>query len=165
MTKNRQTDIEAPWDENLLRCPFSSNRSLTEGELARFLPEGHQFTDLEANTAYAIGLFPNISLAMTADSNNWLSFIPLGPERTRVVGGYLVRPGYDTAEPEAAEQRNNLLYEVNEEDAQATWRLQKVLRSTRARPGPLNVREGTCAQFYKYLGRTLAPDRVAAVTD
>ena len=147
------------------RCPFSSKSSFTDGELARFLPEGHQFTDLEANTAYAIGLFPNISLAMTADSNNWLSFIPLGPERTRVVGGYIVRPGYDAAEPEAAEQRNKLLYEVNEKDAQATWRLQRVLRSTRARPGPLNVREGTCAQFYKYLGRTLAPDRVAAVTD
>ena len=145
------------------RCPFSSASSNNESEMARFLPEVHRFTDLEANSAYAIGLFPNISLAMTADSNNWLSFIPLGPERTRVVGGYLVRRGFDEAHPQAAEQRNRLLYEVNEEDAQATWRLQRVLRSTRARPGPLNVREGTCAQFYKYLARTLAPHRVAAV--
>jgi choline monooxygenase len=139
------------------RCPFSSKSSYKDGEMARALPEDHQFTELEINTAYAIGLFPNISLAMTADSNNWLSFIPLGPERTRVVGGYIVRPGYDSTNPEAAQRRNQLLYDVNEEDAQATWRLQKVLRSTRARPGPLNVREGTCAQFYKYLGRTLAP--------
>ena len=138
------------------RCPFSDAGAYKNGALARFLPDDHQFTELEINSAYAIGLFPNVSLAMSADSNNWLSFIPLGPERTRVIGGYAVMPGYDVENPEAAEQRNQLLYSVNEEDAQATWRLQKVLRSSRARPGPLNVREGTCAQFYKYLGRTLA---------
>ena len=143
------------------RCPFSNNSADKQGGMPRFLPNDHEFTALEINTAYAIGLFPNISLAMTADSNNWLSFIPLGPESTRVVGGYIVRPGFDAADPHAAEERNRLLYAVNEEDAQATWRLQRVLRSTRARPGPLNVREGTCAQFYKYLGRTLAPDRVS----
>ena len=143
------------------RCPFSTKSASTEDELARFIPDDNQFTELEANAAYAIGLFPNISLAMSADFNNWLSFIPVGPERTRVVGGYIVRPGYDDAYPQAAERRQNLFYAVNEEDAQATWRLQKVLRSSRARSGPLNVREGTCAQFYKYLARTLAPDRVS----
>lgn len=146
------------------RCPFSKNSAYKEGELARFVPDDNEFTELELNTAYAIGLFPNVSLAMTADSNNWLSFIPVGPERTRVVGGYIVQPGYDTAHPEAAEKRNELLYAVNEEDAQATWRLQNVMRSTKAAPGPLNVREGTVAQFYKYLARTLAPDRVATRT-
>ena len=146
------------------RCPFSKDSAYKEGELARFVPDDNQFTDLELNTAYAIGLFPNVSLAMTADSNNWLSFIPVGPERTRVVGGYIVQPGYDATHPEAAAKRNALLYEVNEEDAQATWRLQNVMRSTKAAPGPLNVREGTVAQFYKYLARTLAPDRVATRT-
>ena len=146
------------------RCPFSEDSAYKKGDMARFLDDDNPFTELEANTAYAIGLFPNISLAMTADSNNWLSFIPLGPERTRVIGGYIVRPGYDTAHPEAAARRNELLYAVNEEDAQATWRLQNVMRSTKAAPGPLNVREGTVAQFYKYLARTLAPDRVATRT-
>ena len=63
------------------RCPFSSKSSYKERGMGGVPPEERQFTDLEANTAYAIGLFPNISLAMTADSNNWLSFIPLGPER------------------------------------------------------------------------------------
>lgn len=139
------------------RCPYSETSSYKYAEHARFIPPDHTFTEQEIDTVYAIGLFPNISLAMTADSNNWLSFIPLGPERTRVVGGYLVMPGYDHEFPENAAKRNELLYAVNEEDAQATWRLQKALRSSRAKPGPLNVREGTCAQFYKYLARTLAP--------
>jgi len=145
------------------RCPYSVHSSYKEGEMARFIPGEDVFTDLEKTSSYAIGLFPNISLAMSIDSNNWLSFIPLGPDRTRVIGGYIVQPGYDAAHPEGAARRNQLLYDVNEEDAQATWRLQQVLRSTKAAPGPLNVREGTCAQFYKYLGRTLAGDRLSGL--
>ena len=137
------------------RCRFSDTGTYAQGEMAPVLPEDNQLTELERTTMYAIGLFPNISLAMTADSNNWLSFIPLGPERTRVIGGFAVRPGYDEAHPEDAEQRNQLFQTINEEDAQATWRLQSMLRSSRAKPGPLNIREATCAQFYKYLARAL----------
>ena len=126
---------------------------------------GHQprpgctFTELEETTAYAIGLFPNISLAMSTATNNWLSFIPMGPERTRVIGGFVVAPEM-AADAEVMAASNELVHAVNEEDGQATWRLQQVMRSARAAPGPLNVREGTCAQFYKYLGRTLAGDRI-----
>ena len=64
------------------------------------------------------------------------------------------------ADAEVMATSNDLVMRINEEDAQATWRLQQVMRSTKAAPGPLNVREGTCAQFYKYLGRTLAGDRL-----
>ena len=141
------------------RCLFASSGAYSGGAQSLFLPDDHEFTETELATAYAIGLFPNISLAMSVDSNNWLSFIPMGRERTQVIGGFIVRPGYDEAYPEAAKKRNALLYAVNEEDAQATWRLQRVMRSSRAKPGPLNVREATCAQFYKYLARTLAPNR------
>ena len=134
------------------RCPYSPSGA--KEYLANF-PANRDMTDIEINTVYALALFPNISLAMTADSNNWLSFIPLGPERTRVVGGFIVTPPTGDADPVTTETMKRLFKAVNEEDAQATWRLQKVLRSTRAVPGPLNVREGTCAQFYKYLARTL----------
>lgn len=144
------------------RCPISTRGASKDGVLAHSISDGSQFTELEVSTGYAIGLFPNISLAMSVDFTNWLSFLPIGPERIRVVGGYIMRPEYEAANPEAAERRKTLFSAVNEEDAQATWRLQKVLRSSRARPGPLNVREGTCAQFYKYLARTLVSDRVAA---
>ena len=139
------------------RCRFSAGGKYEEGEMAPVVPDSHQLTSVELGSMYAIGLFPNISLAMTADSNNWLSFIPLGPERTRVIGGFTVGAGYDEAHPEDAQQRNRLFQEVNEQDAQAMRRLQSTLRSSRARPGPLNVREATCAQFYKYLARTLVP--------
>ena len=145
------------------RCLFSDASAPADGGFARFLPHGHGFTEQEISTVYAIGLFPNISLAMTTDSNNWLSFIPLGPERTRVIGGYVIAPWCRDQDPERVAQRNELIYRVNEEDAQATWRLQAVMRSSRAKPGPLNVREGTVAQFYKYLARTLAPDRAASL--
>ena len=145
------------------RCPFSETPDPERDGFPRWLPERHGFTEREIATVYAIGLFPNISLAMTIDSNNWLSFIPMGPERTRVVGGYIIASWIGDDNPDRIAQRNDLIYRVNEEDAQATWRLQRVMRSSRARSGPLNVREGTCAQFYKYLGRTLAPDRVASM--
>ncbi len=145
------------------RCPFSKASAPADGGFARFLPQGHGFTEQEISTVYAIGLFPNISLAMTTDSNNWLSFLPLGPERTRVIGGYVIAPWCRDQDPERVAQRNELIYRVNEEDAQATWRLQAVMRSSRAKPGPLNAREGTVAQFYKYLARTLASERAANV--
>lgn len=142
------------------RCGYAE-ASLDQAEGFGNWPRPHcSFTELERRAAYAIGLFPNISLAMSTATLNWLSFIPLGPERTRVVGGFIVAPEM-VADAEVMAVSNDLVYRVNEEDAQATWRLQQVMGSTRAAPGPLNVREGTVAQFYKYLARTLTPDRVA----
>lgn len=143
------------------RCGYTEeNPDQTEGFGVWPRPNCN-FTERELNTVYAIGLFPNISLAMSSATNNWLSFIPLGPERTRVIGGFTVAPDM-AANADVLATSNELVHRVNEEDAQATWRLQNVLRSTKARPGPLNVREGTVAQFYKYLARTLAADRVSA---
>ncbi len=118
-----------------------------------------KFSDSELNHVYVMGLFPNMSLAMSSATHNWLSFIPLSPGKTRVVGGFIVAPEM-AADAEVMATSNDLVMRINEEDAQATWRLQQVMRSTKAAPGPLNVREGTCAQFYKYLGRTLAGDRL-----
>jgi len=124
-------------------------------------PRPHcSFSERERTSTYAMGLFPNISLAMSTATLNWLSFIPLGPERTRVVGGFIVAPEM-AADAEVMATSNDLVFRVNEEDAQATWRLQQVMRSDKAAPGPLNVREGTVAQFYKYLARNLTPERAA----
>ena len=146
------------------RCgyaPASLDRAEGFGNWPR---PGCSFSERERTTAYAIGLFPNISLAMSTATHNWLSFIPLGPERTRVVGGFVVAPEM-AAQTRVMAESNELVHRVNEEDGQATWRLQQVMRSTKAAAGPLNVREGTVAQFYKYLARTLIPDRVARMRD
>jgi len=142
------------------RCPYADRAAAAERVARR---HASRFSEAAATSSYAMGVFPNISLALTPDSNNWLSFLPMGPERTRVIGGYLLPDNLQYGDPEAARKRNDLIHEVNEEDAQATWRLQRVMRSGKARPGPLNLREGSVAQFYKYLGRTLAPERVAAM--
>ena len=146
------------------RCgyaPASLDRAEGFGNWPR---PGCSFSERERTTAYAIGLFPNISLAMSTATHNWLSFIPLGPERTRVVGGFVMAPEM-AAQARVMAESNELVHRVNEEDGQATWRLQQVMRSTKAAAGPLNVREGTVAQFYKYLARTLTPDRVARMRD
>ncbi len=144
------------------RCRYAP-QSLDRADGFGNFPRPHcSFTEPERTTAYAIGLFPNISLAMSSATLNWLSFIPLGPERTRVIGGFIVAPEM-AGDAEVMAASNDLVYRVNEEDAQATWRLQQVMRATKAAAGPLNVREGTVAQFYKYLARTLAPERVAGM--
>ena len=142
------------------RCPYADRAAAAERVARR---HDSRFSEADATSSYAMGLFPNISLALTPDSNNWLSFLPMGPEKTRVIGGYLLPDNLQYGDPETAARRNALIHAVNEEDAQATWRLQQVMRSTKAAPGPLNVREGTVAQFYKYLARTLVPERVAAM--
>ena len=142
------------------RCPYADRAAAAERVARR---HASRFDEADATSSYAMGLFPNISLALTPDSNNWLSFLPMGPGRTRVIGGYLLPENLQYGDPETAARRNALIHEVNEEDAQATWRLQRVMASSKAAPGPLNVREGTVAQFYKYLGRTLAPERVATM--
>lgn len=119
------------------------------GKLDRFTTE-----DLE--TGYMVYLFPAFTMAMRPNGNNWLSFRPLGPERTFVLGGYMVSPELLQQTPDIVESRRELIAKVNEEDSLATTELAKVMRSTRAGRGPLSPFEGTIAQFYRYLARALA---------
>jgi len=119
-------------------------------------------TKEELETAYLVYIFPAFTMAMRPGTNNWLSFRPDGPERTKVLGGYLVWREIVEEVPDIADQRRNLIEKVNEEDALATTELAKVMRSRKAARGPLSPFEATIAQFYKYLARTLAADRAPA---
>lgn len=118
-------------------------------------------TDEELKTAYMVYVFPAFTMAMRVGTNNWLSFRPDGPEKTRVLGGYLMWKDVVAAEPGLGEQRRALIEQVNREDALATTELAKVMRSRKAARGPLSHFEGTILQFYRYLARTLASDRSA----
>jgi hypothetical protein len=118
------------------------------GQLDRFTTE-----DLE--TGYMVYFFPAFTMAMRPNGNNWLSFRPLGPERTLVLGGYMVSPELLRETPDIVEGRRDLIAKVNEEDSLATTELAKVMRSTKAGRGPLSAFEGTIAQFYRYLSRAL----------
>ena len=120
------------------------------------------FDEEELRTAYMVYVFPAFTMAMRPNSNNWLSFRPAGPENTQVLGGYLVAREVLADNPEVAEQRRELIYAVNEEDSRATTELARVMRSSKAARGPLGPFEGTIAQFYRYLARTLTTQRDTA---
>ena len=110
----------------------------------------------ERETGYLVYVFPAFTMAMRAGSNNWLSFRPDGPDRTRVLGGYLVWKDLVSSDPETMRARAELIEKVNAEDALATTELARTMKSRKAPRGPLSPFEKTLAQFYAYLGRTLA---------
>ena len=115
----------------------------------------------EIDTGYLVYVFPAFTMAMRAGTNNWLSFRPDGPEKTRVLGGYLMWKDLVSDDPEVATTRAALIERVNAEDALATTELARTMRSRKAPRGPLSPFEKTLAQFYKYLGRTLSREYAA----
>lgn len=122
-------------------------------------PQGNldSFTEEELTTGYMVYIFPAFTMAMRPNANNWLSFRPRGVRETEVFGGYLVSSEVAEEFPDLAAQRRDLILKVNAEDSMATTELNKVITSTRAARGHLSPFEGTIAQFYRYLARTLTP--------
>ena len=117
------------------------------------------FTEEELTTGYMVYIFPAFTMAMRPNGNNWLSFCPIDVESTRILGGYLVSQDLLDECPDVGEQRRDLILRVNEEDALATTELAKAMHSSKAARGPLGPFEGTLAQFYRYLARTLVTER------
>jgi phenylpropionate dioxygenase-like ring-hydroxylating dioxygenase large terminal subunit len=117
-------------------------------------------TQEELTTGYMVYVFPAFTMAMRAGTNNWLSFRPDGPERTKILGGYLMWKDVVASDPGLGEARRDMIARVNEEDSLATSELAKAMRSRKTGRGALSHFEGTVAQFYKYLARTLAADRL-----
>lgn len=115
-------------------------------------------TEEELTTGYMVYVFPAFTMAMRPGTNNWLSFRPAGPERTTVLGGYLLWTDIAHEDPAVARARAEMIEKVNAEDSLATIELAKAMRSAKAARGPLSHMEGTIAQFYKYLARALAAD-------
>jgi phenylpropionate dioxygenase-like ring-hydroxylating dioxygenase large terminal subunit len=117
-------------------------------------------TEEELTTGYMVYVFPAFTMAMRPGTNNWLSFRPDGPEKTKVLGGYLMWKDIAQEDPELGRARREMIEKVNQEDSLATSELAKAMRSRKAARGPLSHFEGTVVQFYKYLARTLAPGRM-----
>jgi phenylpropionate dioxygenase-like ring-hydroxylating dioxygenase large terminal subunit len=113
------------------------------------------FNEEELTTGYMVYIFPAFTMAMRPNGNNWLSFLPNGTESTKILGGYLVSPDLLEESPHVGDERRELIEKVNQEDALATTELAKSMHSTQAQRGPLGPFEGTVAQFYRYLARTL----------
>ena len=149
----------APVDHSFTHARCRMDDGFRQGRSHPFNPVGklEGFSEEELTTGYMVYVFPAFTMAMRPNTNNWLSFRPHGPESTRVLGGYLVSPEQLEQTPDLVEQRRGLISKVNEEDALATTELAKVMRSTRLSRGALSPFEGTIAEFYRYLARTLAP--------
>ncbi len=120
-------------------------------------------TQEELTTGYMVYVFPAFTMAMRPGTNNWLSFRPDGPEKTKVLGGYLMWRDISQEDPELGRRRREMIAKVNQEDSLATTELAKAMKSRKAARGPLSHFEGTVAQFYKYLARTLAGNRARSI--
>ena len=113
------------------------------------------FTEEDLSTGYLVYVWPAFTMAMRPNGNNWLSFLPKGPERTGILGGYTEPPDLVAATPDIAEQRREVIARVNEQDKLATTELAKAMHSSKAARGPLTPFEQTIAQFYRWLAREL----------
>ena len=82
--------------------------------------------------------------------------------RGRVTVDFLMWKDLATSDPEDTSARAALRERVNEEDRLATTELARTMRSRKAPRGPLSPFEKTIAQFYRYLGRTLARYRLSS---
>ncbi len=149
--------LPAPADGSFCHERSRMADSFRKGRTHAMNPVGRLdlFTEEELTTGYVVYVFPAFTMAMRPNGNNWLSFRPDGPERTDVLGGYLVTPEVLASTPDIVEQRRELIARVNDEDSLATSELAKVIKSTKAARGSLSPFEGTIAQFYRYLARAL----------
>jgi phenylpropionate dioxygenase-like ring-hydroxylating dioxygenase large terminal subunit len=149
--------LPPPRDRSFAHERCTMGRAFKAGQSHSMNPAGRLdlFTEEELGTAYLVYVFPAFTMAMRPNGNNWLSFRPSGPERTHVLGGYLVTPELLDTTPEIVEQRRELIARVNEEDSLATTELARVIKSMKAQRGPLGPFEGTIAQFYRYVARSL----------
>ena len=148
-------------DETFTHERCRMGESFLGGEEHPMNPKGdlRGLTQEELTTGYMVYVFPAFTMAMRPGTNNWLSFRPDGPEKTKVLGGYLLWRDIAMEDPELGRQRRDMIEKVNYEDSLATSELAKAMRSRKATRGPLSHFEGTVAQFYKYLARTLAAER------
>lgn len=110
--------------------------------------------DVEAFRCYTI--FPSTVLLFWRASCVWLTFLPLAPDRTRVITGQLLPRVFDDR-PDAGDLRAALTERsrvVNDEDRSMLDRLQLATTSRLARPGRLVPQEGVLAELATYLRAT-----------
>jgi phenylpropionate dioxygenase-like ring-hydroxylating dioxygenase large terminal subunit len=103
-------------------------------------------------------IFPSTVILVWRGSCNWLSFLPVAPDQTRLIAG-MVYPAELATGSEWAEARAEIERRfdvVNSEDKEMLARLQAVSRARLGRQGPLLPQEGALAQLYEYLDRAMA---------
>lgn len=112
----------------------------------------------ELTSAPTLTIYPGLNVSCSQGNANWLSFLPISPGETRVIGGFLVPPEeYERLQtvPDELAATRELIVRINDEDASAMIDLQRNVRSRFAPPGKLNIREEPLLMFYRYLSSRL----------
>lgn len=131
-----------------LRSPF---REPVEAEV---LP----LSDEQKAYMFNYCVFPSASLATFADSLVWISFIPLGIDRTEVRGGVLLPPALlENRDREALrKEQEESSAVVNGEDRRGLEAVQTSVGSRFADRGHLSPKEPGVLAFYRGLARSLS---------
>ena len=92
-------------------------------------------------------------IAVVGDSIDWLTFLPLAPDRVQVIGGFVFRHWeVDADELEVLRETQTKAGDrINSEDKASVERLQHVVGSRFAESSLLNPREGAVGAFGRYL--------------
>ena len=146
-------DDEQDW--SLLRTPLMMDLVRAQAPIYADLMERWSADikpqDREETLTYVI--YPSSTIDASPGIVFWKRILPLGIDRTRVMMGALV-PEEDLND-ELSRYNREFFEVINPEDYQATWRLQKTIRSRFAEAGPLSVKEACLFYFQRYLGRRL----------
>ena len=138
--------LRTPLVMDLVRAQAPRYADLMERWSADITPR-----DREQTLTYVI--YPSGTIDASPGIVFWKRILPLGIDRTRVMMGALVPE--EELNDELSRCNSEFFEALNPEDYQATWRLQKTIRSRFAEAGPLSVKEACLFYFQRYLGRRL----------
>ncbi len=142
-------------DWSLLRTPLIMDLVRAQAPIYADLMERWS-TDIESGDreeTLTYILYPSSTIDASPGIIFWKRILPLGIDRTRVMMGALVPE--EELDDELNRYNREFFEVLNPEDYQATWRLQKTIRSRFAETGPLSVKEACLFYFQRYLARRL----------
>ena len=148
---NRQTAAEH-WNCFRLEIDFDDPFGAPLREIAQAMG------GIDAVASPTVSVYPNLNISCSPGQCMWLTFLPMGVDKTRALGALLVCPEEFARLEASAELRANTRATVellNTEDASAMVDLQRNAHSRFATPGVLNQKEACLLDFYRYLGARL----------
>lgn len=134
------------------------HRTALVGERVEGAPEDAiELPSEEMDAFRCFTIFPSTVILLWRGSTNWLSFLPVAPDRTRARTG--MSYAAEVAEDERWTQARAAIVEwydtINGEDRALLERVQAASSARLARPGPLLPEEAAVAEFHRYLDRKL----------
>jgi phenylpropionate dioxygenase-like ring-hydroxylating dioxygenase large terminal subunit len=143
-------ETRGAWDA--LFIPQATSIAVLPGEAAPF-PHIATLAGRPASGSYFTMVYPNTQFACTQDCMWWLTFRPLGPERTGLTVGFcfpettVARPDF---EREVAPYLRRWAVSIGEDNAIGEVQ-QAGLRSTLRPPGPMAAREFAVHRVYQWI--------------